>query len=154
LPKEDRHLRIAPRFFDRDETPAIFVPSLDMANHLALIQNERKYYRRRRTAWALCCRQSAASPRVHGLTNARWQLVHGDSDPRRPKINSATLRCGDRGIRVGRLGFFKPFEDPEFLETAGLIRFGLEHNTPGEMVAIVEADGAAFSQGRPVQLDP
>ena len=28
LPKEDRHLRIAPRFFDRDETPAIFVTSL------------------------------------------------------------------------------------------------------------------------------
>src|SRR5262252_9103435 len=28
LPKRDRHLRIAPRFFDRDETPAIFVTSL------------------------------------------------------------------------------------------------------------------------------
>jgi len=28
LPKEDRHLRIAPRFFDRDETPAIFMTPL------------------------------------------------------------------------------------------------------------------------------
>src|SRR5215467_358654 len=28
LAKEDRHLRIAPRFFDRDKTPAIFVTSL------------------------------------------------------------------------------------------------------------------------------
>src|SRR5215472_4714258 len=28
LAKDDRHLRIAPQFFDRDETPAIFVTSL------------------------------------------------------------------------------------------------------------------------------
>src|SRR6516162_1071032 len=28
LAKEDRHLRIAPRFFDRDETPAIFMTPL------------------------------------------------------------------------------------------------------------------------------
>jgi hypothetical protein len=29
-------------------------------------------------------------------------------------------------------GFFNPFEDPGFLETAGLIRFGLKRNTPGK----------------------
>jgi hypothetical protein len=46
--------------------------------------------------------------------------------------NNATLRRGDRGIRVDRLGFFKPFEDPEFLETTGLIRSGLKRNTPGK----------------------
>src|SRR5215469_6348126 len=58
--------------------------------------------------------------------------------------NSATLRCGDRGIRggdrgirVGRLGFFKPVEDPEFLETTGLIRFGLKRNTPGKWLRSV-----------------
>src|SRR5215831_10570618 len=44
----------------------------------------------------------------------------------------ATLRCGDRGIRVGWLNFFKPFEDPEFLEMTQLIRFGLKRNTPGK----------------------
>ena len=41
---------------------------------------------------ALCCRQSAVSPRAHGLTNARWQLVHGDSDLWRPK--TIAQRCG------------------------------------------------------------
>jgi hypothetical protein len=37
-------------------------------------------------------------------------------------------------IHPGRdeLGFPKPFEDPEFLETTGLIRFGLKRNTPGK----------------------
>src|SRR5215472_17025041 len=46
--------------------------------------------------------------------------------------NSATLRCGDRGIRVGQLGFCKPFEDPEFSETAGLMRLGLNRHTHGK----------------------
>ena len=47
-------------------------------------------------------------------------------------VERATFRCVDRGIRVGRLGFFKPPEDPEFLEATGLIRFGLKRNTLGE----------------------
>ena len=47
-------------------------------------------------------------------------------------MSRATFRCVDRGIRVGRLGFFKPPEDPEFLEATGLIRFGLKRNTPGK----------------------
>jgi hypothetical protein len=85
LAKEDRHLRIAPQFFDRDETPAIFVTS----------------------------------------------LVFDQSEVVR-HVERATFRCADRGIRVGRLGFFKPFEDPEFLEMTGLIRFGLKRNTPGK----------------------
>jgi len=51
LPKEDRHLRIAPRFFDRDETPAIrnvapFFDQSEVVRHVA-----RMYYRRRRAAW-------------------------------------------------------------------------------------------------------
>ena len=41
---------------------------------------------------ALCCRQSAVSPRAHGRTNARWQLVHGDPNPWRPK--TIAQRCG------------------------------------------------------------
>ena len=129
LAKEDRHLRISPRFFDRDETPAIFVTSL-VSNQREVVRHvERKYYRRRRAAMALCCRQSAVSPRAHECPLA--------TGPRRSKSlatqnDSATLRCGDRGIRVLRLGFFEPFENPEFLETAGLIRFGLNRNTPGK----------------------
>jgi hypothetical protein len=67
--------------------------------------------------------------------------------PDDPKSIAQTLRCGDRGIRVGRLGFFNPFEDPEFLETTGLVRFGLKRNTPGK-VAIVEPDWAGFPPGR------
>ena len=62
-------------------------------------------------------------------------------------VGRATFRCADRGIRVGRLGLFKPFEDPEFLETTGLVRFGLKRNTTGK-VAIVEPDWAGFPPGR------
>jgi len=51
LAKEDRPLRIAPRFFDRDETPAIFVRSLVFDQSQVVCHVERKYYRRRRAAW-------------------------------------------------------------------------------------------------------
>jgi len=34
---------------------------------------------------ARCCRQSAVSPRAHGLTNASWQLVHEESNSWGPK---------------------------------------------------------------------
>src|SRR5215472_11028664 len=78
-----------------------------MTNHLALIQNERPHE----------CSLATGPRRSKSLATQN---------------NSATLRCADRGIRVGRLGFFKPFEDPEFLETTGLIRFGLKRNTPGK----------------------
>ena len=67
----------------------------------------------------------------HFASRARPHECSLATGPRRSKSlatqnNSATLRCGDRGIRVGRLGFFKP------LETTGLIRFGLKRNTPGK----------------------
>src|SRR5215469_3461288 len=87
---------------------------------------------------ALCCRQSAVSPRAHGLTNARWQLVHGDPNPWRPK--TIAQRCGALIAASASAGsaFFKPFEDPEFLETTGANSIWSQAQHTREMVAIVE----------------
>jgi hypothetical protein len=124
LAKEDRHLRIAPRFFDRDETPAIFVTSLVFDQGEVVRHVERKYYRRRRAASPFAAVNvpfrlaRTASRMLAGNWSTEIQIP---GDPN----NSATLRCGDRGIRVGRLGFFRPCEDPEFFGNDRLIRFGL-----------------------------
>ena len=48
LPKRDRHLRIAPRFFDRDETPAIFVTSLTRSEDSSLAMIAGSYLQRSR----------------------------------------------------------------------------------------------------------
>src|SRR5215470_3584046 len=89
----------------------------------------------------LRCRQSAVSPRANGLTNARWQLVHGDPNPWRPK--TIAQRCGALIAASASAGsaFFKPFEDPEFLETTGLIRFGLKRDTPGKWLRSSQRPG-------------
>jgi hypothetical protein len=42
---------MAPHFFDRDETPAIFVTSLVLDQSEVIRHVERQYYRRRRAAW-------------------------------------------------------------------------------------------------------
>src|SRR5215831_6102260 len=98
---------------------------------------------------ALCCRQSAISPRAHGLTNARWQLVHGASDPGRPK--TIAQRCGATisGTRVGRLGFLKPFEDPEFLATTTI---AAEASAPEQQHAINARQNTAAPCGRASRL--
>src|SRR5262249_5640354 len=48
LAKEDRHLRIAPQFFDRDETPAIFVTSLTRSEDSSLAMIGGSYLQRSR----------------------------------------------------------------------------------------------------------
>jgi hypothetical protein len=73
-------------------------------------------------------RDFGTRPKLTGRDRGRQR-----SDGARSRQGASTSKhCGDRGIRAGRLGFFEPFEDPEFLETTGLIRFGLKRNTPGK----------------------
>src|SRR5215471_16930217 len=70
LAKEDRHLSIAPRLFDRHETPAIFVTSLVFDQSEMVRHVERKYYRRRSAAWPFAAVNLPFRLRAHGLTNA------------------------------------------------------------------------------------
>src|SRR5215469_17971963 len=88
---------------------------------------------------ALCCRQSAVSPRAHGLTNARWQLVHGDPNPWRPK--TIAQRCGALIAASASAGsaFLSPLKILSFgNDRANSIWSQAQHTR--EIVAIVEPD--------------
>src|SRR5215472_3222179 len=87
----------------------------------------------------LRCRQSAVSPRAHGLTNDRWQLVHGDPNPWRPK--TIAQPCGALIAASASAGsaFLSPLKILSFGNgRANSIWSQAQHTR--EMVAIVEPD--------------
>jgi len=92
---------------------------------------EWKYYRRRRAAWPFAAvnlpfRLARTASRMFA---GNWSTeIQAPGDPKQSR--NVAVRRSRYLRRPARL--FNPFEDPEFLETTGVIRFGPKRDTPGK----------------------